>query len=534
MSVSLITTPNGKQHKAKENSWHLIHLNEKWKDSYACLNPEKYIRGNGKTRYRAKLPVLLSITSTDENEVIMDLPDVCRCFGVPGSATSYVDVQLFIDGREVPHPYSRGKSESSDQYILSQDSWYELVITRENMDDYEDLELREYQLDDGRSRYKAMLPMLFKSSGPVNKTEVDIDDVCKYFNVPSHCYESFEMFVKGKSVEHARNKVSESSHRLPYGDYFLGDPLFLDPGDFEKFIDQDRDRQFVHEKHKVLSITTFSDDSYPLYKYSDKWLKTNNTEMPRRISLISTETATVCLIPLSLLQRMGHTATRLESRGIILSLKPKPSGDAKRFFVVRILYKGGIPQCAEFLDYTLLIGDKRKFEDDFSDQDRDLSDLIALDMNEADPISQLIIEEVASFISYSGPEYLGPLSLYADYNEEDRRHLIWQLHLVFHSHLEEFIEYFRGYYATPDNQTHKANVETGLTSLELQEFLDRVDWGTVFRLCRRHCRPMVVAKHFKSLTGCEYESERVKYPVEEWTGTPRWPMDANGVYIASE
>jgi hypothetical protein len=108
------------------------------------------------------------------------------------------------------------------------------------------------------------------------------------------------------------------------------------------------------------------------------------------------------------------------------------------------------------------------------------------------------------------------------------------LHWIIHSSLAEFKEYFRGYYATPDNQYHQNNLEEGLASTELYRFLEGLDWGKIIEPCRRHCDTEVVASRFKASTGFDYASEKEKYPLEKWDGTPMWATDENGRYIASE
>lgn len=163
-----------------------------------------------------------------------------------------------------------------------------------------------------------------------------------------------------------------------------------------------------------------------------------------------------------------------------------------------------------------------------------LEDLILLDEDEADADTQLVMREIAGYISYVGPGYTCPLCLYGEYDDDERQFQILMLHRVFHSSLAEFKEYFRGYYSTPDNQHHEHNLEQSLTSKELYRFLEGLDWEKILELCRRHCNSEVVASHFKGLTGFDYASEREKYPIEKWDAIPRWPMNENGRYIPSE
>ena len=85
MATSLIVTPNNVQHRVKDNSWYVLHVMPDSRDEYAILDPVSYKRDDGSMRYKAKIPVLLSITSTEENEVFMDARDVFRCYKIPYS-----------------------------------------------------------------------------------------------------------------------------------------------------------------------------------------------------------------------------------------------------------------------------------------------------------------------------------------------------------------------------------------------------------------------------------------------------------------
>jgi hypothetical protein len=160
-----------------------------------------------------------------------------------------------------------------------------------------------------------------------------------------------------------------------------------------------------------------------------------------------------------------------------------------------------------------------------------LEDLILLDKEEADADSQLIMREIACYISYIDDECTLPLFLYEKYDEKERNMQIYMLHNVFHSNLAEFKEFFRGYYAIPDHQHHDTNPEKGLTNTELYHFLESLDWEKIYELCRRHCGTEVVASYFKALTDFDYATERAKYPVKKWDGTPIWYTDENGRYI---
>lgn len=155
-----------------------------------------------------------------------------------------------------------------------------------------------------------------------------------------------------------------------------------------------------------------------------------------------------------------------------------------------------------------------------------LSELILLNEDDLDEDSRLVMWEIANYV-------YDELEEYGESDEEDRAHLIWMLHLIFHSGLSEFTEYFRGYYATPDNQLHQLNIDEGNTSKELYEFLDDIDWPLIYEACRRESDIESISKIFRNETGFEYSEERARYPVKQWDGSPRWKM-VDGKYIASE
>ena len=158
-----------------------------------------------------------------------------------------------------------------------------------------------------------------------------------------------------------------------------------------------------------------------------------------------------------------------------------------------------------------------------------LADLILQDEDEVDSDTQLVMREIARSMYGDYNELLG----YPDFCAEDQKFLIQMFHLVFHSDLDEFTDYFQGYYGTPNNETHAVHLKEGRIKIELYAFLDKLDWPRILKLCRRHATPGVVATIFKAWTGCDYAAERARHPVEAWDGTPRWPME-NGKYLPSE
>ena len=157
-------------------------------------------------------------------------------------------------------------------------------------------------------------------------------------------------------------------------------------------------------------------------------------------------------------------------------------------------------------------------------------ELMLADRDEADWNEQLVMMVIADYIQ-DGPDE--ELSDYDELDEEDRAHIIWQFNIWLHSGIEEFTEYFKGYYSTPDNGFHDEYIDDGSTGLELYEFLDTLDWSRIYNICRRYYDEQTISTRFFDVTGYDYIEERAKYPVEAWDGTPRWKT-VNGLYVASE
>jgi len=160
----------------------------------------------------------------------------------------------------------------------------------------------------------------------------------------------------------------------------------------------------------------------------------------------------------------------------------------------------------------------------------ELADLILSCQSELGTDSQLVMHEIAYFIEN---DELGDLANYADLESEERQVLFDMFHIVFHSKLPEFTDYFRGYYASPDNQIHVENMENGLTKTELYELLENLNWPQLLELCRRYSDLDTIAILFKLKTGLDYYSERSKNQVKEWDGAPCWEI-VDGKYVGSE
>ena len=157
-----------------------------------------------------------------------------------------------------------------------------------------------------------------------------------------------------------------------------------------------------------------------------------------------------------------------------------------------------------------------------------LRSLILRDADEAESDTQLVMREIADLLA-CGTDLPG----YGVADDEDKASYIWMLDLVFHSGLDEFTDYFRGYYGAPDNKIHATNLEEGRTRTELYALLETLDWPAILELCRRHADVDSIARIFQAWTGLDYAAERARYPVEAWDGTPRWAM-AEGRYLPSE
>lgn len=160
-----------------------------------------------------------------------------------------------------------------------------------------------------------------------------------------------------------------------------------------------------------------------------------------------------------------------------------------------------------------------------------LRDLILRDEAEADSDAQLVMHEIADLLTCGGR-----LFGYADYDDELKESLIRIFNLVFHSGLDEFTDFFRGYlvfHSGLEDKIHDRNLEEARTKTELYAFLEKLDWPIIFELCRRHSDVDSVARLFQAWTGFDYAAERERYPMEARYGTPRWPME-NGKYLPSE
>ena len=201
------------------------------------------------------------------------------------------------------------------------------------------------------------------------------------------------------------------------------------------------------------------------------------------------------------------------------------------------LLKWTLAEIVNKLDYyddilKLQLGGERYRERDGADSidmsSISLFDLVLLGQYDAsNKYNQFMLEFVSEFVEEED------VAAYSKADEEDKAFLLRCLHLVMHSSIDEFKEFFRGYYGTPDNNFHAENLEEGILTISQEEFFDQLNWNQIYDLCRRHCDADIIAKWFAATTGADYAAERLKYPVDPWDGKPAWPM-ADGQYLASE
>ena len=364
--TTLILTPNNRQYSAKDNSWYDLHIMTKeMSERLNSLNPKSYTREDGSKRYKVKLPVLLSITSTEKNEILMDISDVFRCFNIPYSR--HLRIQMYVEGKEVQSPGCNDMSNAT-KFKTRDNSWYVLHVNKDYADYYEKLDPEECCLDDGRVGYRVNLPMLINSAGAGKEKLMDIDDICKHFNVPNYLHERLLMYVDGVEVEHPSNKITKRIHTLPIGAYYVGDPaaVLSNVKDFfEKFLGgHERDELFNYRGRKILSIKTGRDGSYRLYENKKKISSDQTIDSPVHIDNLLVDLATISFIPLGLLKSAGMSSEKIEKEGYTFEAKSctgKPEG---KVFDVTIYEKGGFMQYVKFLSYIILIDDKTRCFDE--------------------------------------------------------------------------------------------------------------------------------------------------------------------------
>lgn len=341
---------------------------------FNSLDPERYSRDDGSTRYKAKLPVLLSITSTEENEVLMDVSDVFRCYNIPYNR--HLRLQMFLDGTEVNPPGRHGVPNIM-QHKAKDNSWYVLYVKTQEANDYEKLDPEKCRIDDGRVRYKVKLPMLVKTDAAGTETPMSIDEICKQLNVSApYLNEHFAMYVDGAEVEHPENKITRRSFSLPFGPYYVGDPFYvLNEQEISQFWEYDSETFFKFWGHQVICIKTGSDGCFPIYEFNetrgqfDDNRKVIDNDTPVYSQELLVDTASIAFIPLEILGVSLEEAIQGEvgENGLILNCKPDGVNDGSSL-EVEIFYSSRYGresvETIRFLGYEVLIADKEKYEDD--------------------------------------------------------------------------------------------------------------------------------------------------------------------------
>ena len=366
MATSLIVTPNNVQHRVKDNSWYVLHVMPDSRDEYAILDPVSYKRDDGSMRYKAKIPVLLSITSTEENEVFMDVSDVFRCYKIPYSR--YLRLQMYVDGDEVKPPGCHGNPNIS-QHKAKDNSWYVLYLKKCSIDNYEKLDPEECRLDDGRIGFKAKIPMLAKTDDKGNEFLMSLGDICKLLNVPGF-YGHFLMYVDGVKVDH---QIIRRFYTLPAVAYYVGDPCYVLEEKYELF-KKNNEMFFEFLGHSVISIGTGGDGGFRVYNLNEcgDALDDDGCEVeagtPVYADSLLVDTGTIAFIPLEILGVSLEEAIegKVGENGLIVTREPDDDEDIKSLDV-EITYTFSCNResvdTVRFSCYEVLIADQEKYED---------------------------------------------------------------------------------------------------------------------------------------------------------------------------
>lgn len=371
MTSSLIVAPNNKQYRAKDNSWYLLHVMAESRDEFAILDPVSYQRDDGSTRYQAKLPILLSITSTEDNEVFMDVSDVFKCYNIPYSR--HLRLQMYVDGMEVKPPGCHGAPNIS-LHKTRENSWYLLYVKNHSVNVYEKLDPEECRLDDGRIRFKVKIPMLVKTDSKGKESLMSVDDICKLLNVPVS-YERVLMIVNGEEVEYPANKITSRSYTLAAGAYYVGDPSYvLSDKVISQFWEYDDETFFKFWGHQVVCIKTGGDGAFRVYDLNEcgDALDDDGCEVeagrPVYDDCLLVDTATIAFIPLEILGVSLEEAVEGEvgENGFILNCEPDNGENINALDVeinYSLRYDRESVETVRFLRYEVLIADQEKYED---------------------------------------------------------------------------------------------------------------------------------------------------------------------------
>lgn len=371
MTHSLIVASNNKSYRAKDNSWYVLHVMTESKDEFAKLDPVFYQRDDGSIRHKAKLPILLSITSTEVNEVLMDVSDIFKCYNIPYS--QHLRLQMYVDGMEVKPPGCHGAPNIS-QHKTRENSWYLLYVKNHSVNDYEKLDPEECRLDDERIRFKVKIPMLVKTDDQGKESPMSVDDICKLLNVPVF-YGRVLMYVNGEEVEYPASKITSRSYTLPAGAYYVGDPFYvLSNKEITQFRKYDDELFFKFRGHQVVCIKTGGDGALRIYHLNEcgDALDDNGREVeagrPVYDDCLLVDTATIAFIPLEILGVSLGEAVEGEAgeNGLILNCEPDNGEDTNTLDVqinYSFRYDRESVETVRFLHYEVLIADQEKYED---------------------------------------------------------------------------------------------------------------------------------------------------------------------------
>lgn len=364
MTSTTIITPNNKQHRARSNSWYVLHLlTKKCSNQYKSLNPEVYTKDDGSKRYKVRLPVLLSITSTEDSEIFMDVSNVCKCYNVPYGRC--LRIQMFIDGEEAPFVAGH-RTIQIDKYKAKANSRYDLYVTEQYADDYERFNPQKIRLANGKTCYKAEIPMLLQTSEAGKESIMDFREVRRHLNI-SLMYKQIRMYVDGVEVEHPNEIKTQRSYVLPAGSYYVGDPMrALSNIDdfFEDFMGAHECNEFfIYRDNQIVSVRTGSDGYFPLCKNDGNHEAGQASHRPIQINKLPVDLATISFIPLSLLDSLNISPKEIKNNGFIFEAEAHADHPDDAVLTVTIHDKGGVTQFVEFLQYIILIGDALRFNE---------------------------------------------------------------------------------------------------------------------------------------------------------------------------
>jgi hypothetical protein len=329
-----------------------------------------------------------------------------------------------------------------------------------------------------------------------------------------------------------QSRATKPTGQLPAGVYWIGDLSYV----IDDFFDQDL--------HKLEGVHTTQDGhSFAIYEttYGDGFFDDNDGDD------YGSDAGNLGCIPIEAIDKVSELGRLvrfhspiicrwLDEGGFIcfgdLAIKTDSLSDAEFPNAMSLLQKQSdetnFENAVEQPTYT---ASARIKLDPHDLLDLILRDLILRDEAEADGDTQLVMHEIADLLACGGN-----LFGYADYDDELKESRIWIFNLVFHSGLDEFTDFFRGYlvlHSGLEDKIHDRNLKEGRTKTELYAFQEKLEWPVIFELCRRPSDVDSVARLFQAWTGFDYAAERERYPVKAWDGTPRWPME-NGKYLPSE